>query len=195
MAVDCYTKDVLINPCYDIGDYTYGIPEILHWGGDGKLTIGKFCSIAQDVIIILNGEKQTNWVTTYPFISPNLPDKWNYTPDIFEKYRPVKHSVHIGHDVWIGCRAMILPGVTIGNGAVIGAGAVVTKDVEPYAIVGGNPATLIRKRFTDDVIATLQRLEWWNWSPEIIQERLHLLLQSPGPHLEALFGVHMGELT
>ena len=81
--------------------------------------------------------------------------------------------VSIGHDVWLGHGAVILSGVTIGNGAAIGAGTIVTKDVEPYSIVVGNPGKLLRKRFTDEVIAGLEALEWWNWPPAVLAERLN----------------------
>ncbi len=131
---------------YEIGEYTYGKPDVLAHDKNTRLKIGRFCSIARDVTIQLGGEHHTNWVTTYPF------------GDFFsqinrkENYAKSKGDVTIGNDVWIGHGAMILSGVTIGSGAVVAANAVVTKDVAPYAIVGGNPAKVIRYRFNENEI-------------------------------------------
>lgn len=173
-----YTRDVIQDPLYEIGAYTYGKPEILSWQ-KGRLKIGKFCSISRKVTILVDGNHNMEATTTYPltagFLGIDHDRPVNY---------PTKRNVVIGNDVWIGCGATILPGVTIGDGAIIGAMALVTKNVEPYAIVGGNPARLIRKRFPDETIAQLLKLRWWDWSEEKIQEHLHLLRIPPG---EALF--------
>lgn len=166
------------DPAYNkhsIGKLTYGSPYVIdgELGGKcGELRIGKFCSIAHGVTIMLNGEHRIDWITTYPF------------SQIFQKYKSLtssattKGNVTIGNDVWIGLNTFILSGVTIGDGAVIGANSVVTKDVEPYAIVAGNPARLIRKRFDQETIDKLLRLKWWDWDTKRIEANLPLLLSN-----------------
>lgn len=169
-----YTRDVLTDPRYSIGEYTYGTPRVLSWQG-GRLTIGKFCSIAAEVTILLDGQHDMEAVTTYPlhelFAGSTLPS--------LPSHPEWKKDVTIGNDVWICFGATILPGVTIGDGAVIGAKAVVTKDVEPYTIVGGNPSCLIRKRFDDTTIRHLLKLRWWDWPKEKIASHLSFLCQAP----------------
>lgn len=164
-----FTKDHPEYAAHSIGDHTYGTPQVLSWGEGARLRIGKFCSIAQEVMIFLGGEHRTDWVSTYPFSM------------FFDDVRQVpghpktKGDVTIGNDVWIGARAVILSGVSIGDGAVIGAGSIVTGDVAPYAIVAGNPARLIRMRFDAPTIERLVKLRWWDWSPEKIKKNLPLL--------------------
>lgn len=146
-----------------VGRYTY-------IGGNcrfGSTTIGSFCSIAGEVIAGL-GKHPTNLVSTHPvFYSPNN----GGFPLCFTKEKLVQEGspIRIGHDVWIGYRAMILDGVTVGDGAVVAAGAVVSKDVAPYAIVGGVAAKVIRYRFPPDVIAELLRIRWWDRDIEWIK--------------------------
>lgn len=142
-----------------VGDYTYGIPIIKTWGDTTKLTIGKFCSIADNVQIFLGGEHHTEWISTYPFnvLVPELCKN-------DEHVAKTKGDIWIGNDVWIGSNVTILSGVTIGDGAVIANGAVVADDVMSYEIVGGVPARKIRWRFPLDIICKIEKLEWWNWS-------------------------------
>jgi acetyltransferase-like isoleucine patch superfamily enzyme len=153
-----------------IGDWTYGKPVIYQWGEETKLSIGRFCSFAEGVKIILGGEHRTDWVSTYPFSV------------LFEAARGVKGhpatkgDVLIGNDVWVGSQAMILSGVTIGDGAVIGAGSVVCKDVAPYSIVAGNPARQIRLRFDEVTNQALLKMAWWNWPIAKVEEALPLIL-------------------
>jgi acetyltransferase-like isoleucine patch superfamily enzyme len=151
-----------IYPDHDIGVGTYGNPEISVFDDDTRLRIGRYCSIANGVKILLGGEHRIDWVTTYPF---------NVFVDEFRHisgHPKSKGDVVIGHDVWIGTDALILSGVNIGHGAVITSRAVVTKDVRPYAIVGGVPAVEIRRRFDDWVVDALLEIAWWNWSEEKI---------------------------
>jgi len=155
-----------------IGKHTYGEPLILHWGENSKLTIGNFCSIADNVKIFLGGNHRIDWVTTYPFNA--LSDIWDNAKDIVG-HPATKGNVIIGNDVWIGYGATILSGVTISDGAVIGAEAVVTKDVSPYAIVVGNPAREIKKRFSDENIKKLLKIKWWDWEDSEISKKIHLL--------------------
>jgi acetyltransferase-like isoleucine patch superfamily enzyme len=157
-------------PQYSIGRGTYGDLRVRSWGEGVTLTIGAFCSVASGVQILLGGEHRPDWVTTYPFSV--LWEKGRHLPG----HPASKGDVVIGNDVWIGAEAMILSGVTIGDGAVIGARSVVTKDVPPYAIVGGNPARLIRMRFDEATISRLQSLKWWTWDDAKIERFLPLLL-------------------
>lgn len=154
-----------------IGDYTYGRPVILQWGEGTKLTIGRFCSIATGAKILLGGNHRTDWPTTYPF--PNFfAQHANHSDHV-----ATKGDVRIGNDVWIGFDAMVLSGITIGDGAVIAARAVCTKDVPPYAIVAGNPARIVRYRFEEEVIAALLKIKWWDWPIQDIQKAIPLLQQ------------------
>ena len=179
----CFLKNVVKNPNIIVGDYTYyddfenvenfekNVKYHFDFVGD-KLIIGKFCMIASDVKFIMNGANHlTNACSTYPFAV--FGNGWENAMD--GKVYPQKGNITIGNDVWIGYNATIMAGVTIGDGAIIATNATVTKDVAPYAIVGGNPAKEIRKRFTDDAIAKLLDLKWWNWDIEKITKNLKYL--------------------
>ncbi|HWP45496.1 MAG TPA: CatB-related O-acetyltransferase [Blastocatellia bacterium] len=157
---------------FQIGVGTYGRPNIVYWDAGAKLIIGRYCSIAPGVTILLGGEHRVKWVTTYPFSL--LFDEAKDLPG----YPYTKGDVIIGNDVWIGQEAMILSGVRIEDGAVIAARSVVTKDVAPYSIVAGNPAQHIRFRFSESEIESLLKIAWWNWPWPKIQEAWPLL-QSP----------------
>ena len=154
-----------------IGDKTYGIPVIDWFDDNRKLIIGKFCSIASGVNILMGGFHHTEWITTYPFYKDT---------EIFTKAKGMgdieKRDTLIGNDVWIGRNATILGGVHIGDGAVIGAGCVVSKNVPPYAIVIGNPMRTLRYRFSKDVIELLLKLSWWDWSDSQINKCLPILM-------------------
>jgi phosphonate metabolism protein (transferase hexapeptide repeat family) len=142
----------------EIGDYSY----IMQDGSIWCAMIGKFVNIAASVRI--NATNHPTWRATLHHFTYRAASYWPDAEDeqgFFEWRRD--HRVTIGHDVWIGHGATVLPGVTIGNGAVIGAGAVVSKDVEPYTIVGGVPAKLIRQRFTPEVGKAMDKLAWWDW--------------------------------
>ena len=153
-----------------IGDYTYGRPTVRWLTPDVTLTIGKFCSIAPDVTFFMGGNHRPDWVSTYPF--PVLKSDW---PKASGRTPVTKGNVTVGNDVWIGVEALIMSGVTIGDGAVIGARAVVAKDVPPYSIVVGNPAREVRKRFDEITIARLLEIQWWNWDEEKIRAHAHML--------------------
>lgn len=154
----------------EIGDYTYGVPNVVTNGDIAKLRIGKFCSIAECVTILLSAEHRPDFVTTYPF---NVLMSYRYG---YIKGHPTSRGdIEIGNDVWIGYGATIMSGVHIGDGAVIAARSVVTKDVAPYEIVGGVPAKPIRKRFDDDVIGELLKIRWWDWDLQKIAGAVPLL--------------------
>lgn len=178
------TRNVLKN--HDIGDYTYGEPKVY---GHGELHIGKFCSIAGGVTIILGCEHHGDWVTTYPF------------PVLFAEAQHItghpfsKGPVRIGHDVWIGQNATILAGVTIGNGAIIGAGSVVTHNIAPYSIVAGNPAEHKKYRFAEEWCDYLNRkLKWWDWPLDIILKYIDWIMMWPDKHLFELKKIVQEEL-
>jgi acetyltransferase-like isoleucine patch superfamily enzyme len=157
---------------YDIGEFSHGRPKVRFPESGKKLTIGRYCSIADRVEILLGGEHRMDWATTYPFSA--LRDLWPLAPEM-ENYHSSRGDVTIGHDVCLGSRAVILSGVTVGNGAVVAAHAVVTEDVPPYAIVGGNPARLIRYRFDEATIAALLDVKWWDLPREKIATLIPLL--------------------
>lgn len=151
-----------------VGEFTYGIPNVGFPLDGAKLSIGKFCSIGPNVVILLGGEHRSEWCTTYPF--DDLMNEFRY----IERCKS-KGDVIVGNDVWIAYGSMILSGVHIGNGSVIAAKAVVTKDVEPYCIVGGNPAKTIRKRFDEETIKRLEEIQWWDWEYKYIYDAIPIL--------------------
>jgi acetyltransferase-like isoleucine patch superfamily enzyme len=150
-------------------NHSYSDGEITCYFQDAaKLHIGDYCSISRNVTVLLGGEHSTGWVTTYPitFFHPSIK---------CQPQKITKGDVRIGNDVWIGMGAMILSGVTIGDGACVGAMSLVTKDVPPYAIVGGNPAKVIRYRFSPKRIKELLEIKWWDWPEEKVLENASYL--------------------
>lgn len=190
-----YLKDIVTNPMIEVGEYSYysgyydnhdfedGCVRYL-WGDEksrklfnpiedngwhlDKLIIGNYVCIASGVIILMGGNHNhhSEWITVYPFVE-----------QIETSYEP-KGDTIIENDAWIGMNAMIMPGVTIGEGAIVAAGSVVSKDVPPYTIVGGNPAKEIKKRFTDKEIEKLKEMRWFDWEREKIERAIHILSSS-----------------
>ena len=176
------TRDNII-----VGDYTYYDdplgPErfetnvLYHFDFIGdKLVIGKFCAIARDVQFIMNGANHSlKGFSTYPFYI--FKNGWeNALPDSDNRSK-IKDTI-VGNDVWIGYKATILPGIKIGHGAIVASNAVVTKDVSPYSIVGGNPAKVIRMRFDENTIESLISTAWWDWPVKKITEKLPEIINS-----------------
>ena len=156
--------------CYvQIGEHTPAIPYIISMAHTDRVIIGKFCAISHGVILIPNNghipplEYREYRVSNYPVASLSR-HGWLQKYALTEK----RNFIIIGNDVWIGANAIILPGVTVGDGAIIGAGAVVTRDVPPYAIMVGVPAKILKYRYTKDDIKKLLKIAWWNWSSEKI---------------------------
>lgn len=162
------TKYSLKDPNITAGDFSYGIPNIsLYTDKPYKISIGRFCSISNNVEIIIGGNHNYRNVSSYSLI----PQVQEIFPDIKHPDKPVKNVV-IGNDVWIAKNVTILQGVTIGDGAVIGTNSVVAKDIPPYAIAIGNPVKIIKYRFNEQQIEALLRIKWWNWPLEILKERM-----------------------
>ena len=179
-----YLQNVITNPNIEVGDYTMyndfsndpaGFEEnnvLYHYPiNHDKLIIGKFCSIACGAKFLFNSANHTlASLSTYPF--PLFFEEWGLDKKDVAKSWDNKGDIIIGNDVWIGFEAVILAGVTIGDGAIIGARAVVTKDVPPYTIVGGVPAKPIKKRFDEATISDLLRINWWDWPNEKIARNI-----------------------
>ncbi len=140
-----------------------------------SLKIGNFCSIAENVIIMSGGYHRTDWVTTFPF---GLRERNIFNTFDGKNATIAKGDVIIGNDVWVGYNITIMSGVTIGDGAVIAANSHVVKNVEPYSIVGGNPAKFIKYRFTKEQIEKLLQIKWWDWEDEKINKYVPLLCNS-----------------
>ncbi len=183
----CYIKNAIKNPNIIVGAYTYyddpkgaenfekHVTHHYDFIGD-KLIIGKFCAIAKGVEFIMNGANHRMCsATTYPFNI--MGNGWEKATPSLEDL-PLKGDTVVGNDVWIGQNVTVLPGVHIGDGAIIGANSVVSKDVLPYHVVGGNPIQIIRKRFDDQTIDFLLQLQWWNWPAEKIFDNLEILCGS-----------------
>ena len=188
----CFIKNTVKNPNIIIGDFTYyDDPEdsenfernvLYHFPFIGdKLIIGKFCAIARGVQFIMNGANhKMAGFSTFPFYI--FGNGWE-TAQPQAGDLPYKGDTVIGNDVWMGYQALIMPGVKIGNGAIISSRSVVTSDVPAYSIVGGNPARVIRQRFTDETISRLEKLAWWDWPVEKITQNLPAIISAD---LEAL---------
>jgi len=141
--------------------------------GVDRLVIGSFCSIGSGAAFIMAGNQghRNDWISTFPFFWMPEVAAFAGAANGFER----AGDTVIGNDVWIGSEAIVMPGVRVGDGAVIGTRAVVTRDVEPYAIVGGNPARVIRKRFDEAEIAMLLELAWWHWTDDQLREAMTII--------------------
>lgn len=190
----CFIKNTVTNPNIIIGDYTYyddpadsedferNVLYHFPFIGD-KLIIGKFCALSRRIKFIMNGANhKMSGFSTFPF--ELFGEDWQRVMPPAGGY-PYKGDTIIGNDVWIGYEAVIMPGVTIGDGAIVAAKSVVTKDVLPYSVVGGNPARVIRQRFPDEIIQALLEIAWWNWDIEKITANLEKIV---GADLSALRG-------
>lgn len=145
-----------------------------------KLIIGKFCAIAAETRFIMTGDHKLDAISTYPF--PIFKQGWESAFNVYDL--PVKGDIVIGHDVWLGYDCLVKNGVSIGNGAIVAARTVVIKDVPAYSIVAGNPAKVVKMRFDDQTIDRLQKIAWWDWDIEKINQNLSLLCHLDVDRLE-----------
>lgn len=190
-----FVANLDLPPNVHIGAYTYyddpSGPEgffrniLYHFDFTGdQLFIGKFCSLATNTKFLMNGgNHRVDAVSSYPFMI--MGGDWQSR---FEQENdfPTKGDTHIGNDVWTGWNTTIMPGVTVGDGVIIGSSSVVTKDIPPYAIVGGNPAKIIRMRHDDQIIAKLLEIKWWDWPIQQITEHLPAI---SGTDVQALLAI------
>ena len=160
------------------GRFTYGIANISirEWGEGASLTFGSFCSISTDITIFLGGNHRSDWISTFPF-GHIFQD---YLGELEVKGHPAtKGDVSVGNDVWIGANSTILSGISIGDRAIIAANSNVVTDVEPYTIVGGNPAKIIKKRFSEDIVNMLLDIKWWDMELDEIKKMHKILCSKP----------------
>jgi virginiamycin A acetyltransferase len=189
----CFLKNIITNPNIIVGDYTYyddfedvhnfekNVKYHFDFNSD-KLIIGKFCMIASNVTFIMNGANHlTDAISSYPFAI--FGKAWQKAMN--QKSYPSKGNTIIGNDVWIGYNVKIMPGITIGDGAIIATNSTVTKNVDPYTIVGGNPAKEIKKRFPEATIKKLLQIKWWDWGIEKITRNITKLTQNDIENLES----------
>ena len=167
----------------NMGRGTYGLEDvdIYAWGATDKIEVGNFSSFGPKTTFILGGNHRADWLTTYPFPAYH-PSAFGIIPS------SSKGDIVIGSDVWVGLGVTFLSGVTVGHGAVVAAKAVVTKNVEPYSLVAGNPATHKKFRFDNDTITSLLKLKWWTWPDDTIVTHFHDLLRKPPGGSNPLFG-------
>ncbi|WP_424809553.1 CatB-related O-acetyltransferase [Rhodococcus sp. 27YEA15] len=187
-------KPLITSPLVEVGDYTYyddpddatafETRNVLHHYGPDRLVIGKFCAVATGVQFIMGGANhRMSGPSTYPF--PIMGGAWAEHRDLVTDL-PNRGDTVVGNDVWIGGNVTVMPGVRIGHGAVVSTGSVVTKDVPAYGIVGGNPATLIRRRFSESDIALLLDAAWWDWPIEEITAHVRTIADGTPGELEEI---------
>ncbi|GAA4936544.1 CatB-related O-acetyltransferase [Actinoplanes utahensis] len=170
---------------YDDPDDATGFEtrNVLYHYGPEKLIIGRFCALATGVRFIMNGANhQMDGPSTFPF--PSMGGDWSRHVDLLIDL-PNRGDTVLGNDVWLGYGVTVMPGVRIGHGAIVAAGSVVTSDVPDYTIVGGNPARPIRKRFSDEDIARLLAVAWWDWPAEHITAHIRTIMSGSVADLEA----------
>lgn len=189
-----FLRPLITSPLIDVGEYTYyddpnNVEEfqtrnVLYHFGPERLVIGKYCALATNVRFVMSGANhRRDGVTTYPF--PIFGEDWGRHMDLVLD-SPNAGDTVVGNDVWIGREAMIMPGVQIGSGSIIASGSVVTKDVAPYSIVGGNPAQQIRMRFSEDEVAQLLEVAWWDWPLNHITANIETIMTGSPEELTAI---------
>ncbi len=187
-------KPLVTSPLIEVGDFSYyddpddptafETRNVLYHYGPERLVIGKFCALGEHVRFIMNGANhRMDGASTFPF--PIMGGSWSEHFDLITGL-PGRGDTVVGHDVWFGYRATVMPGVRIGHGAVIASGSVVVDDVPDYGIVGGNPARLIRRRFGDEDIARLLELAWWDWPIEHLTQHVRAVMSGSVEELAAV---------
>lgn len=194
-----FLKPLIQSPRIEVGNYTYyDDPDdptaferenVLYTYGPERLIIGKYCAIATGARFMMAGANHpTIGVSTFPFAI--FGGEWRErTVDLIYDM-PSRGDTVVGNDVWIGYRALIMPAVTIGDGAIIGAGALVSKDVPPYGIVAGNPARLLRTRFSETDVARLLRAAWWDWPVELVTAHARTIMTGTPEEIERIASEH-----
>ncbi|EIE97470.1 CatB-related O-acetyltransferase [Saccharomonospora glauca] len=194
-----FLKPLVSSPTVVVGEYTYyddpeGATEfetrnVLYAYGPERLVIGKYCAIASGTTFLMAGaEHPTMGVSTYPFTM--FGGEWAERTLDLVTGMPSKGDTVVGNDVWFGYRATMMPGVRIGDGAIVAAGAVVTADVPPYTIVGGNPARPIRSRFDDSDVELLLRAAWWDWPVDLVTEHVRTILAGTPAEIARIAATH-----
>jgi virginiamycin A acetyltransferase len=195
-----YLKPLVTDPQIEVGEYTYyddpddalGFERdaFLYAHGPERLIIGRYCAIASGVRFVMPGANHADLgPSTFPFGIFGEP--WAERTMDLVMGAPSRGDTVVGNDVWLGYRALVLPGVTVGHGAVVAAASVVASDVPPYAIVGGNPARVIRRRYEDQDVERLLRAAWWDWPPELVTEHARTIMAGSPAELERI-GAELG---
>jgi virginiamycin A acetyltransferase len=190
-----FLRPLVRHPNIEVGEYTYyDDPDdalafehdaVLYAFGPERLIIGRFCAIAAGVRFLMPGANHADLgPSTFPFGIFGPP--WAERTMDLVLGAPSGGDTVVGHDVWLGYQALVLPGVTIGHGAVVAAGSVVSRDVTPYAVVAGNPARVVRMRFGDDDVARLLRAAWWDWPIELVTEHARTIMAGTPAQLERI---------
>lgn len=189
-----FLKPLVESPFTEVGEYTYyadpadptGFERnnvLFHYGPD-KLVIGRFTAIAREVRFLMGAANHLmNGISTYPF--PMFGEDWTAHMGSFAA-RSFRGDTVVGHDVWLGYQTLVMPGVRIGDGAIVAARSVVAADVPPYHIVAGNPARMVRPRFTDEQVDRLLKIAWWEWPLEHITRHLDVVMGDDVDALEAV---------
>ncbi|WP_275581873.1 CatB-related O-acetyltransferase [Micromonospora luteifusca] len=190
-----FLKPLVTSPKIVVGEYTYyddpdgatGFEHrnVLYGYGPERLIIGKYCAIATGARFLMAGaDHPTMGVSTFPFTI--FGGEWTERTLDIVTAMPSRGDTVVGNDVWFGYQATVMPGVRIGDGAIIAAGAVVTADVPPYTIVGGNPAKAIRRRFEEADIDRLRRAAWWDWPVDLVTEHTHTIMAGMPADIERI---------
>jgi virginiamycin A acetyltransferase len=188
-----FLKPVVTSEKIDVGDYTYyddpGDPtagehkNVLYAYGPERLTIGRYCALAEGSRFVMAGANHAMLgPSTFPF--GIFGGTWAETTMDLVMSAPSRGDTVVGHDVWLGYQALVMPGVTIGHGAVVAAGSVVVSDIPPYAIAGGNPARVIRMRYDEDDVARLLHAAWWDWPVELVTQHARTIMSGTPAELE-----------
>ncbi len=194
-----FLKPLVKDPRIEVGEYSYyddpddplGFERnaFLYGHGPERLIIGRYCAIASGVRFLMSGGNHADLgPSTFPFGIFGEP--WaSRTMDLVMS-APSRGDTVVGNDVWLGYRALVMPGVNIGHGSVVAAASVVTADVPPYAVVGGNPARVLRRRYEDDGVETLLRAAWWDWPVELVTEHARTIMAGEPAELERIAAEH-----
>ena len=197
-----YLRPLVTDPRIEVGEYTYyddpddalGFERnaFLYAYGPERLIIGRYCAIASGVRFVMPGANHADLgPSTFPFGIFGEP--WAELTMDLVMGAPSRGDTVVGNDVWLGYRALVLPGLTIGHGAIVAAASVVAADVPPYAIVGGNPARVIRRRYEDEDVERLLRAAWWDWPVELVTEHARTIMSGTPEELERIAAELRGE--